>query len=109
MLETIWSGLMKRGAVTNRYPDTPYTPYEGQMGMPKLDASKCRSDGACEKACPTAAVQVAADHLSIDLGLCIFCGECIRACPYSALTMSKEFELASKTREGLVIVYDIHH
>ena len=108
MLETIRNGLMK-GVVTDHYPDVPYVPYDGHHGMPVVNEAKCRSDKACEKACPTAAIQVASDRLSIDLGLCIFCGECARACPHQAITMSKEFELASKRREGLVRTYAIQH
>jgi formate hydrogenlyase subunit 6/NADH:ubiquinone oxidoreductase subunit I len=107
MLETIGAGFMKRGAAIDRYPDAPCTPYDGHLGMPSVDGSKCRAAGACERACPTAAIRLASGRLSIDLGLCIFCGECVRACPHQAMTMTKEFELASKTREGLVRSYAI--
>ena len=109
MLETIRNGFMKKGVVTDRYPDVPYVPYDGHQGMPLINEAKCTSDKACEKICPTAAIQVTTDHLSIDLGLCIFCGECARACPHQAIIMSKEFELASKRREGLVRIYVIQH
>ncbi len=109
MLETIRNGFMKKGVVTGRYPDAPYVPYDGHLGMPLIDESKCRSDKVCEEICPTSAIHVASDHLSIDLGLCIFCGECARACQHRAMTMSKEFELASKRREGLVRVYVLQH
>ena len=106
-MATMKSRFKKRGVVTGRYPVVPYMPYEGGRGMPTVEADKCRLDKACESACPTAAIQVGADRLSIDLGLCIFCGDCARACPHQAILMSKEFELASKRREGLVRVHVI--
>lgn len=103
------NGFANRAVVTEQYPDVPYAPYDGYLGMPLVDEAKCRSDKACERSCPTAAIHVTSERLSIDLGLCIFCGECARACPHQAITMSKEFELASKRREGLVRTYAIRH
>jgi formate hydrogenlyase subunit 6/NADH:ubiquinone oxidoreductase subunit I len=108
-LATITSGFTKKGVVTERYPDVAYTPYDGYLGMPVLDAGKCKSEKVCERSCPTSAIHVSPEDLSIDLGLCIFCGECARACPHQAITMSKEFELASKRREGLVRTYAVQH
>lgn len=109
MVATISNGFVKEGVVTERYPYAPYVPNDGYHGMPLLDAAKCKSDKACEKACPTDAIDVSSDRLSIDLGRCIFCGECARACPNQAMTMSKEFELASRRREGLVRTHVIQH
>ena len=108
MLETIRKGL-KKGVVTDHYPDVHYVPYDGHLGTPLVDEAKCISDKVCERICPTAAILVTSDQLTIDLGLCIFCGECARACPHQAIIMSKEFELASKRREGLVRVYVVTH
>jgi formate hydrogenlyase subunit 6/NADH:ubiquinone oxidoreductase subunit I len=107
MLKTIRNGFMKKGVVTDHYPSVPFVPHDGHMGMPVVNGAKCRADKECEEVCPTGAIQVKSDDLSIDLGLCIFCGECVRACPQQAITMSKEFELASKRREGLVRTYVI--
>jgi formate hydrogenlyase subunit 6/NADH:ubiquinone oxidoreductase subunit I len=105
MLETIRKGVLKKGVVTDRYPYVPYMPYDGHLGMPMVDEAKCTSDKVCEQVCPTTAIRFAPGQLSIDLGLCIFCGECARRCPHQAIIMSKEFELASKRREGLVRFY----
>ncbi len=109
MLDTIRKGLMEKGVVTDRYPDLPYQPYDGYLGMPLVAEAKCTFEKACEQACPTTAIHIASDQLSIDLGLCIFCGECARACPHQAIVMSKEFELASKERKDLVRVYVVRH
>jgi formate hydrogenlyase subunit 6/NADH:ubiquinone oxidoreductase subunit I len=109
MFKTIRNGFMKKGVVTDHYPDVPYVPYDGHFGTPVIDGAKCQADKECEKVCPTSAIQVTSDRLSIDLGLCIFCGECARGCPQQAIIMSKEFELASKVREGLVRSYVFQH
>lgn len=101
------NGSANKGVVTEHYPAVPYVPYDGYLGMPLVDEFACKSDKACERSCPTAAIHVTSESLSIDLGLCIFCGECARACQHHAITMSKEFELASKRREGLVRTYVI--
>jgi len=40
---------------------------------------------ACSQACPTKAIRVRRDLMSIDPATCIDCGECIRACRYDAV------------------------
>lgn len=69
-------------------------------GRPELDPSKC-PDGckACADACPTGAVTGTA----IDLGRCLFCADCQAACPQGAITYTKEYRLAARRREDLVM------
>jgi Ni,Fe-hydrogenase III small subunit/ferredoxin len=101
MLRTIDRGIRRKGVVTARYPSERYEPHEGHMGAPRLDAARCRAIGECVRACPTGAISLVEGRTVVDLGSCIFCGECERACPEGAMRMTKEFELASRTREGL--------
>lgn len=59
---------------------------------------------ACAEACPTGAIsRSSGGRLCFDLGKCLFCEDCERACPQSALGHSREFRLASNSREGLVV------
>ena len=38
---------------------------------------------------------------TLDLGLCLFCTDCTGACPSGAISFTRDFRLASRTREGL--------
>jgi Ni,Fe-hydrogenase III small subunit len=39
----------------------------------------------------------------MDLGRCIFCGDCTAACPKDVLSFSRDYRLATRKREHLVI------
>jgi NADPH-dependent glutamate synthase beta subunit-like oxidoreductase len=66
----------------------------------------------CARTCPDYAIVVerpkptkgakALVSYNLDLGLCMFCGLCAEQCPTKALVMSKDFELGSYTRSGVV-------
>ncbi|HLO60654.1 MAG TPA: hypothetical protein VK179_18025 [Bacteroidales bacterium] len=50
--------------------------------------------------CPVNAIMQ--NPLRIDLGKCVFCGECARRFPEN-ITFTKDYKIASATREGLVV------
>lgn len=91
--------------MTTDYPANAFQPYEGHLGAPALDQGRCISAGECARACPTEAIRLAPAALEIDLSRCIFCGACSRACPNGAMGMSREFELATRSRQGMVRTY----
>jgi Ni,Fe-hydrogenase III small subunit/NAD-dependent dihydropyrimidine dehydrogenase PreA subunit len=73
-------------------------------GRPMLDPEKCLAGcGDCINACPTGALRVTDHHLALDIGRCIFCGECSAACPEGAVSFTRDWRLASSSRDGLVI------
>ena len=52
-----------------------------------LEPEKCIVCGKCEKRCPTQAIQIRKDIITLDPGKCIGCGLCAAACKTGALTM----------------------
>lgn len=105
MLRTIDKGVRRKGVVTSSYPAERYEPHDMHKGAPALEASKCKALGDCARTCPTGAISLSEGRLTLDLGACLFCGECALACPEGAMRMTKEFELASRSREGMVRTY----
>ncbi|BCW93821.1 MAG: hydrogenase [Thermoanaerobaculum sp.] len=101
----MWSVLKARAKQTAKpYPYPQRLPVLPQRfrGLPSLDASRCQEGcQACAEACPTDAIQVAPWQL--DMGRCLFCGRCEEACPPHALTFTREFRLAARQREDLVV------
>ena len=43
------------------------------------------------------------DKVRIDLGKCLFCTDCVNACPQQAIAYTKDFQLAVRNRQGLVV------
>lgn len=56
-----------------------------------VDANKCRSCGACVRACPIGALDIDNNHArkpTCDETLCLGCGVCAAACKFDSLTMT---------------------
>ncbi|MCE5295506.1 MAG: 4Fe-4S binding protein [Euryarchaeota archaeon] len=100
-------GVRKHGVVTTRYPSEAFVPPEGSLGMPDVDGERCNMCGRCSDACPTGAISLAGRKVTVDLGLCIFCGECARSCADGGMFMSREFELATRSRGELEVEHDV--
>ncbi|HEY3451543.1 MAG TPA: 4Fe-4S dicluster domain-containing protein [Myxococcales bacterium] len=94
---------LQQGHRTAKYPaQEPVLP-DRFRGLPAIDAGKCPAGcQACVEACPTDAVAVGAGGPKVDLGRCLFCTDCSRACPTQALTFSREYRLAARSRADLV-------
>lgn len=94
-----------QGHRTVKYPkEAPSLP-ELFRGLPAIDPSACTVECIdCLGVCPVQAIQKNGRRgVSIDLGRCIFCGACEKACPRSCITFTREFRMAARTREGLVV------
>jgi Ni,Fe-hydrogenase III small subunit/Pyruvate/2-oxoacid:ferredoxin oxidoreductase delta subunit len=76
-------------------------------GLPVVQAAKCR-DGCrdCAAACPTAAITTDARGLRLDLGQCLLCGDCEDVCSAGAVRFSRDYRLATRTRDDLVVRSD---
>ncbi len=94
---------IRQGHRTIAYPKGPApTLPERFRGHPVLDAKLCAEGcNACAGACPTGAITLA--PLAVDLGKCLFCVECASACPTGAITYGRDYRLAARAKDDLVV------
>ncbi len=102
------------GIVTSSYPHKKETPPERFRGRIEIDNEKCKQCNACVEVCPTGAytwiplvpkLQLGNEkrYLQLSHARCIFCGLCEEVCPYKAITITNDFELATATKEDLLL------
>lgn len=95
---------LRQGHRTTAYPDGPPPALpERFRGHPILAAERC-AEGCreCAEVCPTGAITVE-PALGVDLGKCLFCADCAAACPAGALTYGRDYRLAARRREDLLV------
>jgi len=109
-----------RPAVTDQYPANMRTlPERSRMSftLPLDEAGTplCKSCMLCAKSCPDNAILIESEkredgpgrvlnRFAIDLGLCMYCGICVENCAASGLHHNGDFETATPTREGTMLV-----
>ena len=104
-LFTVFKHLFKI-PVTLEYPEKKIPVGQHFRGKPIVN-SKCMKCGTCIKVCPTGAIKIHDDEFKINLKKCIFCGNCSFYCSQSAIKMSDAYELATESKESLVLSYKI--
>lgn len=97
---------LKPGKVTLRYPFEPRPAPEGFRGQPRWDHAKCIGCGGCADHCPARTILVRdicrdIRVLLYDGSRCTYCGRCADLCPEKAITMSREYELATGSRPDM--------
>jgi Ni,Fe-hydrogenase III small subunit/Pyruvate/2-oxoacid:ferredoxin oxidoreductase delta subunit len=95
---------LRQGHRTMQYPDAPAPAVPERLrGRPVIDASKC-PDGCqkCAEACPTQAISINGKP-RIDLGRCLFCTDCVSACPSDAIRYTREYRVAVRERDELIV------
>jgi Ni,Fe-hydrogenase III small subunit/formate hydrogenlyase subunit 6/NADH:ubiquinone oxidoreductase subunit I len=103
MLKTLRARL-GQGHRTLDFPaQAPILP-ERFRGLPTIDGSRC-PEGCreCVQTCPTQAISLGEEGLSLDLGRCLFCTDCATACPQEAIRYTQDYCLAARRREDLVL------
>ena len=125
MLKVILTRL-RQGYRTIKFPAAPPPPLPDRFrGRPELAPNSSGADwAAAEASCPTGAFSAAGASVgparaaapaaptresphqagpSLDLGRCIFCGACERASGGRAVTFSRDYRLATRRREALLL------
>lgn len=103
MLQALLERL-RQGYRTMPFPRKSPTLSDRFRGRPVLDPGRC-PDGCrtCAEACPVGAVKIADQGPVVDLGLCLFCPACSEACPNGAFSFNREYRLAVRNRQELVL------
>lgn len=95
---------LRQGHRTTGYPNEAPSLPERFRGHPVVDESKCEQGcRACMDACPTDAIVAGEGGLMLDLGRCLSCTDCFDACPSGAITQSREYRLAVRRRDELLV------
>ena len=104
----------RTGVVTTTYPSKPARVSDHFRGRPSFDFEKWQDARPAAGECPTGAISYRDEGdsrtVTVDYGLCVFCGLCAEASPDQAVTVTKEFELATADRGSLVLTaeYTLH-
>jgi Ni,Fe-hydrogenase III small subunit/ferredoxin len=95
--------ILKTGIITQRelFP----TLSDDANGLPTVTASPCPGNecGRCAGACPTKAITVAGNAVTLDRGRCIGCGACLGVCASGTITRDLSTKTAVASREGLIL------
>lgn len=80
-------------------------------GLPTITDRACIGSGcgSCVDVCPTAAITMlpgSDGKITLDLGACIGCSGCYEVCPSDTIAESKSTQVATRTREELVLSND---
>jgi Ni,Fe-hydrogenase III small subunit/ferredoxin len=106
MLKVIMA-RMRQGYRTIKFPAAGPPPLPDRFrGRPEIDAAACPSGCAeCARSCPTGAISRGAAEagLRIDLGKCLFCSDCAEACPNRAIAFTRDYRLATRSRDALCL------
>jgi Ni,Fe-hydrogenase III small subunit/formate hydrogenlyase subunit 6/NADH:ubiquinone oxidoreductase subunit I len=95
---------LHQGRRTLAYPATAPALPDRFRGLPQLEPARCEAGCvACLDVCPTDALTRHDERLRLDLGRCLFCSECADACPTGAVTHGREYRMATRSRDALVL------
>ena len=72
----------------NRIGSTPK--HAWRTHAPVLDPGACVACKRCVNFCPEGSIEMAGDHVAIDLTFCKGCGICETECPPNAISMVPE-------------------
>ncbi len=106
-----------RQPITKDYPFGPALMTERFRGKLDIDPEKCTGCRVCQLVCPVpqcvTMVTVGKRRVTdreidlqkpiFDLYTCISCGLCVDECSFHALTLTKDFEVATLDKESMIM------
>lgn len=112
MIEMVKTALQP--PITKEYPFGPPVVAERFRGKLEVDPVKCTGCALCQLVCPASAVymetvgkrkvgerEIDVKRPVFDLYMCISCGLCVDDCSFKALTLTRQFELATPDKKSL--------
>ena len=113
-------GQFFKPSVTVQYPHESLkmpTRFRGHIELvrdPETGKPKCFACKLCERACPSDCITVEGAKLDgakkksvteyiLDFTKCSLCGSCVEACRDSAIRFSREYNLASTSKEAFIM------
>ena len=103
MIKTLIARL-RQGYRTQPFPVDLDSLPERYLGKPSISAEVTLEEARkYEEICPTGAITVSDNNVKLDMGKCIFCGACQAGDSDKAVVFSREYSLATREREGLII------
>jgi formate hydrogenlyase subunit 6/NADH:ubiquinone oxidoreductase subunit I len=100
MAAKVLKSLFLRPA-TLGYPSVPRVYYKNTRGKIAIDIVKCIYCGACQRKCPSQALNVnkAGKKWVINRLRCISCGYCVEVCPKKCLIMENNYSDSTLKKE----------
>ncbi|MDD5216503.1 MAG: NADH-quinone oxidoreductase subunit NuoB [Candidatus Omnitrophica bacterium] len=103
MFKVLWTRLQQKRRTVS-FPKGKVSLPERFRGLPHIDTARCPDHcQECAKACPLDAVRVDGKKFQWDLGKCLFCADCMEACPAHAISYSRDYRLAVRKKENLIL------
>jgi Ni,Fe-hydrogenase III small subunit/ferredoxin len=98
-----FAARIKQGYRTYSFPKKEPILPERFKGRPVIANSRCDGCGKCISICPTDAITISNKQIALDMGKCLFCGKCELACENKVISFSREYSLAARKREDLIL------
>jgi len=104
--------VIKPGVVTLKYPFEPRPAPEAFRGAPRWDHTRCIGCGGCANHCPARTIMTRdicqeIRILLYDGARCTYCGRCADICPEKAIAMTRDYELATPSREDITATLEL--
>ena len=95
--------ILKTGIITQKdlFPDLT----DDAIGLPKLTQSPCLGNDCkkCANLCPTKAITISGENVTLDRGLCIGCNLCVEACKSGTIVRDLSTKTAVLIRKELIL------